>query len=120
MAIADPRTSIRVLNYGEGPPDDGREREWDVCPDCGGKRWQLVIVPDRFHCDRCEKSSRGPNTEAPVVEPEQMGLIGSFVDESAGSHVEVTDGRRTFGADDFERPPLDEADAWIADETPDE
>lgn len=74
MAMKPPAPPERVLNYGIGPPEDGHEREWDTCPDCGGKRWQLIIVPDRFYCDRCEKAGPGPNTEVAEREAEQLGF----------------------------------------------
>lgn len=111
MAAKAPRTPARVLNYGTGPPDDGLKREWDICPDCGNKRWQLIIVPDRFHCDRCCKAGPGPNTEVAEPQPEQMDLI---VD---GVQLEVGETIRIGGS---ESPPIDEADAWVADEMPDE
>lgn len=104
MAAKAPRTPERVLNYGTGPPDDGLEREWDVCPDCGGKRWQLVIVPDRFYCDKCCKATFGPNTEVKQPEPEQQGLF-----DVASEALTAEE----------EGPPV-EADAWMADEMPDE
>lgn len=109
MAAA-PRSDPRVLNYGTGPPDDGLERGRDICPDCGGERWQLVIVPDRFYCDRCEKSTYGPNTAPPAEpEPEQIGLFAS-----------TTEAASNEGEEQEERAPLDEGDAWIASEMPDE
>lgn len=105
MAMKAPRTPERVLNYGTGPPDDGHEREWDVCPDCGQPRWQLIIVPDRFHCDRCEKAGPGPNTEVREPEPEQLGLDDAMTESKP--HAE-------------EVPPLDEGMAWVAEEMPEE
>lgn len=74
--MSAPRSDPRVLNCGTGPPKDGLKREWDTCPDCAEPRWQLIIVPDMFYCDRCEKSSAGPNREVAEPEPEQIGLFG--------------------------------------------
>lgn len=72
----------RVLNHGEGPPEDGAERERDICPECGAERWQLVIVPERFYCDDCKKAGPGPNGDAPAPKPEQIDLFGE-----PGAHV---------------------------------
>lgn len=103
MATAAPHTPTRVLNYGTGPPKDGLEREWDTCPGCGQPRWQLIIMPDRFHCDKCEKAGPGPNTEVAESEPEQIELQVN-----------------SKPVQDLEVPPIDEADAWMAEEMPDE
>lgn len=108
MAVNAPRTPERILNFGAGPPEDGLEREWDVCPDCGCKRWQLVIVPTRFHCDRCEKAGPGPNVAVTEPEPEQTALF-SASNEGAKAEPPAE-----------ERPPVDDGDAWMADEMPDE
>lgn len=84
MAAKAPRTPERVLNYGTGPPEDGKERRWDTCPRCGGRRWELLVVPDRFFCDECQVATKGPNTEPPRgPEPAQMGLLAE--DISSGS-----------------------------------
>lgn len=100
---ADDRRPTRVVNEGPGPPEDGRERRWDVCPKCGGGRWEIVVIPDRFFCDKCQVASVGPNADVPEPEPVQLGL--GLDPEPAG----VDDG-----------PPPDEGMAWIADEMPDE
>lgn len=109
MATKAPRTPERVLNYGTGPPDDGHDREWDTCPHCGRPRWQLIIVPDRFHCDKCEKAGPRNDKPPPEPEPEQLGLDG--VPSNEVEKQEQADG---------DRPPLDESDAWLAEEMPDE
>jgi ribosomal protein S27AE len=100
MAVAAPRSSPRVLNLGAGPPEDGLQREWDTCPDCGQPRWQLVIVPDRFHCDRCEKATRGPNREAPAPDPLDVG--SDFGGANEGE----------------ESAPIDESQGWETDAEP--
>lgn len=70
----------RVLNYGAGPPDDGRARRVDTCPACAGERWEtLVPVPGVFYCDACERASFGPNLEAPADRPEQIELFADAV-----------------------------------------
>jgi len=51
-------------------PEDGRVRSVDVCPRCGRERWELVIVPGRFYCDRCGVATAGPNRKPP--EPEEQ------------------------------------------------
>jgi ribosomal protein S27AE len=100
------RRPARVLNVGPGPPDDGLEREWDVCPDCGCKRWQLILVPDRFYCDRCHVASLGPNQDVAEPEPEQIDLFAS----NEGAKPEAV----------ADEPPIDEGMAWVAEEMPDE
>lgn len=112
MAVDAPRSPARVLNYGTGPPEDGLKREWDVCPKCGQPRWQLYIVPDRFYCDKCEVATFGPNTDVAEAEPEQIDLFGSTI------AVPSNEGAKSEPAE--EGPPIDEGDAWIADEMPDE
>lgn len=77
------RHAERVLNVGAGPPDDGRDRRVDTCPDCGGERWEILIVPDVFYCDVCEKSTAGPNSEVKVVEPEPDTLFADPGPEEA-------------------------------------
>jgi hypothetical protein len=113
MSAATTRHAERVLNVGPGPPDDGKARRVDTCPSCGGERWEILVVPDVFHCDACKKATVGPNTEAPAdPQPEQIDLFG-FVsapaDAVAKSEPSIEEG-----------PPVDEADAWMADEMPDE
>lgn len=98
------RSDPRVLNYGTGPPEDGLEREWDTCPECGAERWQLIIVPDCFHCDRCEKAGPGPNREVADPEPEQIGF----------------DLEPQNMTPEYDRAPIEEADAWMAEGMPDE
>lgn len=99
MATDASRPSPRVLNYGSGPPDDGHEREWDVCPDCGNKRWQLIIVPDRFHCDHCRRAGPGPNREVREAEPEQTDITdlmaGSERPAWADTEVQTVDSSET-------------------------
>lgn len=68
------KTATRILNYGSGPPDDGLEREWDICPTCGNARWQLYLVLDRFYCDWCRKSTARNDKPPPPPEPEQIEL----------------------------------------------
>jgi hypothetical protein len=53
----------RVVNVGAGPPDEGCER--DTCPRCGRERWELIVVPGCFYCDRCKVASPGPNERPP-------------------------------------------------------
>jgi len=68
------KTATRTLGYGSGPPDDGLEREWDTCPTCGNRRWQLILIPDRFHCDRCCISTARNDEPLASPEPEQIGM----------------------------------------------
>lgn len=117
-----PRAERPPPNVGYGPPPDGAERAWDTCPSCGGARWQLVIVPDRFYCDRCRVATpsveadvvgltwRYPNTQAAEVaepEPDQQGLFSVSDIAPAASLFDDT-------------PPLDEGMAWVGEEGPDE
>lgn len=128
MATKAPRSDDRVLNYGVGPPDDGHEREWDTCPVCGRPRWQLVIVPDRFHCDKCEKAGPRNDEPPPEPEPEQIDLFAETaakvipIDPQARAIAERASDALESAVSDYgqERAPVDEADAWIADEMPDE
>jgi hypothetical protein len=120
-----PRSNPRVLNYGTGPPKDGLEREWDTCPICGLRRWQLIIVPDRFHCDKCEKAGPGPNTEVAEPEPVQIDFFEStepaptLLDPTARAIASRAHDALTSAAEEW-APPIDEADAWMAEEMPDE
>lgn len=97
------RTAERVLNYGPGPPEDGRERRSDVCPTCGGERWEILGPPDVFYCDECKKGTVGPNADVPTPKPEQLGL------EVAPAAALFDDG-----------PPPDEGMAWVSEEAADE
>lgn len=101
-----PRHAERVLNYGSGPPEDGRERRRDVCPTCGGERWELLGPPDVFYCDECKKGTVGPNTEAPTPEPEQIGLFAATIEVPKQEHPAA--------------PLPDEGMAWVGEEGPDE
>jgi len=78
----------RVLNYGAGPPEDGKPRRVDTCLDCGGERWEILVVPDTFYCDECEKATAGPNSEVKVVEPEP----GTLFDDTAASPTSSGEG----------------------------
>jgi hypothetical protein len=101
------RNSDRVLNVGPGPPEDGKDRRRDLCPKCGNKRWELLVVPDRFFCDECQVASLGPNEDVAGPEPEQIDLFGV-----------TTEGAKEEAIDDG--PPLDEGMAWVSEEMPDE
>lgn len=105
------RRAERVVNEGPGPPDDGKDRRVDTCPTCGGERWEILVIPDVFHCDACKKATGGPNTEVAEAQPEQIDLFGSgFATASAVPESEPGE----------EAPPIDEGMAWMADEAPDE
>lgn len=104
--MAATRHAERVLNEGPGPPEDGKERRWDTCPGCGGRRWEILVVPETFYCDDCKKATAGPNTEPPKPpEPEQVGLFDVASEAMTAEE---------------EGPPIDEGEAWIAEEMPDE
>lgn len=50
----------------------------DSCPECGAQRFELVVVPTRFFCRRCQIATEGPNTAPPGdPEPEQIDLFAS-------------------------------------------
>src|SRR3954470_8423 len=73
------RHAERVVNEAPGPPDDGKARRVDTCPTCGAERWELLVVPDVFYCEKCRKSTVGPNTAVVEAEPEQIDLFGATV-----------------------------------------
>jgi hypothetical protein len=104
----DSRHDERVVNEGPGPPDDGKDRRVDTCPTCGGERWEILVIPDVFHCDACKKATGGPNTEVVEAQPEQIDLFGATVEVPKQEHPAE------------EAPPIDEGMAWMADEAPDE
>lgn len=41
------------------------EQRTDTCPECGGCRLELVVVPGRFYCSSCGVAGVGPNLQAP-------------------------------------------------------
>ena len=92
-------------------PLDARGDRVDLCPTCGGERQELPrnVVADVFYCEVCKRGTTGPNTEAPAeAEPEQIDLFGATIEVPKQEHPAE------------EAPPIDEGEAWMADEMPDE
>jgi len=88
------------------------EHRRDTCPTCGGERFELHVVPERFYCIACRVATVGPNTEPPgPAEPEQIDLF-----PTNPPLIPV----RAVGPPAAEAPPLDEGMAWVGEEGPDE
>lgn len=49
------------------------EQRSDWCPECGLRRTELVVAPDRFYCHGCGVAGPGPNDDPPQV-PGQLTL----------------------------------------------
>lgn len=100
------RLAERVLNVGPGPPEDGKERRSDLCPKCGAERWELLVVPDCFFCDKCQVASVGPNDNVSEPEPEQLALGGALgpLGRPAGGYAETVAGYGNKATDDEEGP----------------